>query len=417
MIYTLYPPHSLHTTVRLPSSKSISNRVLIIHALSGGSVLPDNLSGCDDTAVVLHALRHRPTEIDVRAGGTAMRFMTAYLSCTPGTHTITGTERMLQRPIGILVDALRRLGAEIEYVGEEGFPPLLIHGKPMEGGALEVEGNISSQFISALLLIAPYLHDGLSLKLTGQVVSRPYIDLTLSVMRTFGAEADWTVNDTIVVKPQPYVSSRYTVENDWSAASYWYEMMALASTSEAEVQLLGLSDSSRQGDAVVKYIFSLLGVRTEFAVDQSESSSSVTLSMQDRRASRLEYDFTHSPDLAQTLIATCCALQLPFRFTGLASLRIKETDRIEAMKKELLKLGYNVQQEEDSTLSWDGQRIEATMEPIDTYDDHRMAMAFAPLAMCHPGLRIRHPEVVSKSYPNFWQDLQDAGFTIHKSEV
>ena len=230
----------------------------MIYALSGGEILPDNLSDCDDTKVIIEALKYMPETIDIKAAGTAMRFMTAFLAVTPGTHVITGTERMKNRPIHILVDALRRLGADIEYAEKDGFPPLRITGKELEGGRLEIQGNVSSQFISALLMIAPKLKNGLKLKLDGDIISRPYVDLTLCTMRDFGVDAEWTDTDIIEVKPKPYTPIKYYIESDWSAASYWYEMVALSKDPEAEVELNGLTDGSLQGDSVVKYLFNML---------------------------------------------------------------------------------------------------------------------------------------------------------------
>ena len=211
MQYNISAPKQIDTTIALPASKSISNRALIIHALSGGDTLPDNLSDCDDTEVILHALKHRPQTVDIKAAGTAMRFLTAYFAATPGEHTITGTERMKHRPIGPLVDALRYLGADIEYLGEEGFPPLHIRGRQLDGGHVEIPGNVSSQYISALLMIGPALTNGLELKMTGEIVSRPYIDLTLWMMREFGADADWSEMDTVTVNAKPYIQRPYTI--------------------------------------------------------------------------------------------------------------------------------------------------------------------------------------------------------------
>ena len=262
--YTIKAPSQLNASINLPASKSISNRALVISAMAGSHIHPDNLSDCDDTEVIVAALQNMPEVINIKAAGTAMRFMTAYLSATTGEHTITGTERMQNRPIGILVDALRYLGADITYEKKEGYPPLHIRGKALEGGHLEVVGNISSQYISALLMIGPILKNGLELKLTGEIASRPYIDLTLWTMKEYGADADWTDMDTITVKPQPYKETSYMIENDWSASSYWYEMMALNGNIDSRIQLEGLMDCSKQGDSVVKYIFSLLGVKSEF---------------------------------------------------------------------------------------------------------------------------------------------------------
>ena len=410
--YEIIAPETLSADINLPASKSISNRALIIHALSGGQ-LPQNLSDCDDTRAVINALRDMPETIDVGAAGTAMRFMTAYLAVTEGEHVITGSERMRHRPVGVLVDTLRMLGATINYVAEEGYPPLHISGHPLLGGKLEIPGNVSSQFISALLLIGPVMHLGLSLHLTGEIVSRPYIDLTIHVMHGFGAEVDWTSPDTIEVQPKPYSNAPYLIENDWSASSYWYELASLYPISEANVSLRGLEDSSRQGDSVVKYIFSLLGVKTAFDEPHSGKPTTVRLTRHLDSVSQLSYDFLNCPDLAQTVVATCCGLGVTFHFTGLASLRIKETDRLVALQRELRKLGFIIQIINNEELLWDGSVCEPSMEPIDTYEDHRMAMAIAPLAVKFPGLRINNPEVVTKSYPDFWKDLRKASFTIN----
>lgn len=379
--------------------------------------MPENLSDCDDTKVIIRALSHRPEVIDIKAAGTAMRFMTAYLSVTEGEHTITGTERMKHRPIGVLVDALRYLGAEIEYAGEKGFPPLRIRGRQLEGGRLEIPGNVSSQYISALLMIAPILTKGLEMKLTGGIVSRPYIDLTLHLMHQFGVSAEWTDIDSITVKPQPYRQRPYTIENDWTAAGYWYEVLALTDELGSKVVLPGMLDGSRQGDSAVRYIFSLLGIKTAFADREADRLTDATLTRHSCMLNRMDYDFTNQPDLAQTLIATCPVLGIPFHFTGLGSLRIKETDRIEAMKTEMEKLGYILHADSGTELSWEGDRCEPAAQPvIDTYEDHRMAMSFAPLAIRLGRIGINHPEVVSKSYPHYWNDLRKAGFHIVQTD-
>lgn len=410
--YQITPPQALDANVDLPASKSISNRALIINALAGNTPLPENLSDCDDTEVVIRALETNPHTIDIKAAGTAMRFMTAYLAVTEGEHIITGTERMRHRPIRVLVDALQSLGADISYEEEEGFPPLRIKGRRLPGGRLDIPGNVSSQYISALLMVGPVMEYGLELHLTDNVVSRPYIDLTLYMMKRFGADADWTAGDVITVRPKNYEPYHCVIENDWSAASYWYEVMALYDDRDARITLNGLSDGSKQGDSAVKFIYSLLGVKTTFDREADGEISAVSLGTRMGRVQRLDFDFVNCPDLAQTVVATCCALDIPFHFKGLGSLKIKETDRIEALKTELRKLGYLIHSENDSELIWEHGRCEATMEPIDTYEDHRMALAFAPLAIKFPGLRINNPEVVSKSYPNFWHDLEAAGFGI-----
>ena len=416
MKYQIKAPSLLNQTIKLPASKSISNRALIIHALTGGSLLPDNLSDCDDTSVIINALTHNPHEINIKAAGTAMRFMTAYLSVKDGEeHILTGTERMKHRPIGVLVDALRQLGADISYIGEEGFPPLLIKGKKLEGGLLEVPGNISSQYISALLMIGPKLRNGLTLRLKGDVISRPYIDLTLWTMREFGADADWSNFETIRVEPKPYKERSYYIENDWSAASYWYEMMALTNQEDDEIRLKGLMDGSKQGDSSVRYIFSLLGVKTIFENREEGVPTTVTLRHSGRCVPRLEYDFVNSPDLAQTFVVCCALKNVHFHFTGLSTLKIKETDRIEAMKQEMKKLGYVIRDANNSELIWDGERCMPDLEDgIDTYEDHRMALSFAPASLYIDGLKINNPQVVTKSYPHFWDDLRQCGFDIEE---
>lgn len=432
MIYHILPPSSIRTSIQLPASKSISNRALIIHALGKGDCLPENLSDCDDTRVMVKALTEGGDTIDILAAGTAMRFLTAYFSITSGQRILTGTARMQQRPIQLLVDALRQLGADIAYTNHEGFPPLRIRGKEPNNcelknceqenyeqevceqgkketlcSELTLQGNVSSQYISALLMIGPMLPHGLTLHLSGNIISRPYIDLTLQLMGEFGAKAEWTSESTITVHPQPYHSVPFTVESDWSAASYWYEMAALSE--EAEIELTGLFPNSYQGDSRGRELFSQLGVETAF------TPHGVKLTKSGQRVERMEADLVDIPDLAQTFVVTCALLNIPFRFTGLQSLKIKETDRITALRNELRKLGYAIEEENDSVLYWNGERCEAEVSPlIATYEDHRMAMAFAPAALCCPSVRIAHPHVVSKSYPRYWDDLRQAGFRMEE---
>lgn len=412
MQYKITTPEKIDARINLPASKSISNRALIINALAGGDITPENLSDCDDTDVVMAAFRDMPYEINIKAAGTAMRFLTAYLAVAEGEHVITGTERMKHRPIAILVDSLRKLGAQIEYVGEEGFPPLRICGKTLDGGQLEIAGNVSSQYISALLMIGPTMQNGLRLKLKGEIISKSYIELTLSTMHEYGAEAQWLSDDTIEVKPGGYTNRKYHVENDWSASSYWYEMVAIEDNEEAKVILTGLFNNSRQGDTIVKHIYSLLGVKTTFLNKEQGTPSDVSLKCTGRKVQSMEFDFSSCPDLAQTVVCTCLAMNIPFHFKGLSTLKIKETDRIEALKEESRKLGFVLHDYYNSELAWDGERCEPSMEPIDTYEDHRMAMAFAPMAKVFPGLKINNPEVVSKSYPRYWDDLGGAGFVL-----
>ena len=316
------PAHPIDCKILLPSSKSISNRALIINALGKGTYQPENLSECDDTQVMVRALQAGPDEtIDVMAAGTA------YLSVTPGKRIITGTQRMQQRPIQVLVNALRELGADINYTANEGYPPLEITGSSLNKESISLPGNISSQYISALLMIAPTLTHGLTIQLTGEIISRPYIQLTLQLMKDFGADARWTKDNELRVEPQLYKSIPYYIESDWSAASYWYQIAALAP--EATITLPKLLANSYQGDSKVAELFGWLGVETSYQED------GVTLTKGTPKVEYMEYDFINQPDLAQTFVVTCALLGIPFRFTGLQSLKIKETDRIEALVKEI----------------------------------------------------------------------------------
>ncbi|MCD8310630.1 MAG: 3-phosphoshikimate 1-carboxyvinyltransferase [Prevotellaceae bacterium] len=422
MRYTLFPPVGpLKTALRLPASKSISNRVLVLHALARGSAVPDNLSTCDDTRVMLRAFASPTDVVDIKAAGTAMRFLTAYYSVTPGQRLLTGTTRMQQRPIGILVNALRGLGAQIAYTGKEGYPPLSITGAPLQGGKVTLAGNVSSQYISALLMIGPVLPGGLELQLTGGLVSRPYIDLTLQLMRRFGAACGWEgEGQRIVVAFGGYKDTPFLVESDWSAASYWYEMLALQAAAAKEagreatgsVELLGLFAHSDQGDSRVAELFARLGVDTAY------TDSGVRLTSGGTAVQSFEADLVEVPDLAQTMAVTCCLMGIPFRFTGVQSLRIKETDRIQALICELRKLGYRLQAEESGVLAWQGGRCAADVAPvIATYEDHRMALAFAPVSLLLPGITIAQPFVVSKSYPEYWRHLREAGFRVEEREA
>ena len=399
------PEERLRASVQLPASKSISNRALILNALSYSPYDIQNLSDCDDTEVMVKALNSDSRDFDIKAAGTAMRFLTAFLSKIVGEWTITGTERMKNRPIKLLVDALNSLGARIEYIEKEGYPPLRIFGSALQGGEISLDGGVSSQYISALLMIAPLMEKGLTLHLEGNIISRPYINLTLQLMEQFGVKAIWN-GQTIKILPQEYKPIRFTVESDWSAASYWYSIMALSKN--AEIELLGLFKNSLQGDAAGAKLFAQLGVGTTF------TDRGVVLKYNGNAVKKLIYNFVNEPDLAQTFVVTCVLLNIPFRFTGLQSLKIKETDRIEALKTELRKLGYLLTDSNDSILEWNGERCEPEADPIiATYEDHRMAMAFAPAALVLPkGLKVADPEVVTKSYPAYWEDLRKAGFAL-----
>lgn len=400
-------PNTMRGTIALPASKSISNRVLIIYALSDKAHRPTNLSICDDTDVMLRALETMGPEIDIMAAGTSMRFLTAFLSITPGDYIITGTARMKQRPIHVLVDALRSIGADISYVEKEGFPPLRIKGRTLEGNLLTINSQVSSQYISALMMIAPCLPEGLFIQLEGELMSKPYIELTKSIMEEYGAKVEWASEHSLHIHPTRYTSVAHSVESDWSAASYWFEMVALSPDEDAKITLPFLHLPSLQGDHAGAQLFESIGVKATIEGD------GIVLTKCPPTVDSLEKDFKEIPDLAQTFVVTCCLLDIPFRFTGLQTLKIKETDRIEALIAEMRKLGYVVHQQDDSVLYWTGERCEADATPtIATYHDHRMAMAFAPAAMKIENLHVADMEVVTKSYPDYWEHLEQVGYVV-----
>lgn len=404
------PSNIPDTPISLPASKSICNRVLTIVALSDGVGNVYNVSDCDDTNAIINAITmHQKGEkyINIGAAGTAMRFMTAMLALrTKATVTIDGSARMRKRPIKELVDVLCQLGAKIEYAGEsDSCPPLLIHQAPMRGGTVSINGSISSQYISALMMIAPGLSDGLTINITGGLVSRPYVEMTAAIMRDFGAQVLCTDNQ-ITIKQGDYQSRTYSVENDWSAASYWYEIRSLIP--DVNLRLASLHKNSTQGDSKVAEIFKLFGVETEY------TSDGVLLTYNPKSvAERIDIDLQNQPDLAQTIVVTACLKGIPFRISGLSTLRIKETDRISALISQLAKLGYTVRETEDATLESDSVRRSCDKAPaIETFDDHRMAMAFAPASIVVPGITIEDAEVVSKSYPKYWDHLKLIGFNL-----
>lgn len=404
------PSNIQDTPISLPASKSICNRVLTIVALSDGVGDVYNVSDCDDTNAIINAITmHQKGEkyINIGAAGTAMRFMTAMLALrTKATVTIDGSARMRKRPIKELVDVLCQLGAKIEYAGEsDSCPPLLIHQAPMRGGTVSINGSISSQYISALMMISPGLSDGLTINITGGLVSRPYVEMTAAIMRDFGAQVLCTDNQ-ITIKQGDYQSRTYSVENDWSAASYWYEIRSLIP--DVNLRLASLHKNSTQGDSKVAEIFKLFGVETEY------TSDGVLLTYNPKSvAERIDIDLQNQPDLAQTIVVTACLKGIPFRISGLSTLRIKETDRISALISQLAKLGYTVRETEDATLESDSVRRSCDKAPaIETFDDHRMAMAFAPASIVVPGITIEDAEVVSKSYPKYWEHLKLIGFNL-----
>ena len=467
-------PLKLNASLTLPTSKSLCARALVINHLCQLPVPLVGLSDCDDTQTILQgleALRNSedaPLRVNIGAAGTAMRFLTALFAATPQLDVvITGSQRMKERPIGALVTALQAAGADISYVEKEGYPPLRIRGKQLEGGTLALPSNISSQYASALLMIAPTMRRGLQLELVGKVASAPYIRMTMQVMKAFGVEVKWEKNIISIESGQRYArtlsshcgttketeqAASYTIECDWTAASYWYEIVALHPDKTARVLLRGLREASEQGDAVCARWFEALGVTTTFTaegaiLEKSTKSPQVALECNNctsedtelssqtddnfcesnedlpqttSPSSQADYfsckdalplwlDFTAAPDLAQTFVVTCALLSRPFHFKGLESLRIKETDRIAALIAELQKLGKHIEAIGEGELRYTAQNDSSPAHPITiaTYDDHRMALAFAPAALQFPRLSIEHPEVVAKSYPNYWEHLSE----------
>lgn len=374
--------------------------------LSNKKLKVKGLSDSDDTLAMINSLNSTDINKNIGHAGTAMRFLASFYSYIPGKVILTGSERMKNRPVGELVSSLKKLGAEIEYAGKKNYPPLIIKGGKLKGGSLSINGSISSQFISSLLMIAPMLDEGLEIKLTGKVVSASYINMTLQLMKRAGINYTWKGN-TIRVEKGNYRGGTMNVEPDWSAASYWYEIAALSN--ESDIFLHGLTDESLQGDSTLEKIYENLGVRTEFTREGARL-------VKDTRVCRmLEFDFTLNPDLVQTLAVTSIMMGVPFHFTGTQSLRIKETDRILALHNEMKKFGIRVDfPESGEWISWDGKsRAKINKDiVIETYDDHRMAMAFAPVCIKTEEILISNPMVVTKSYPAYWEDLISSGFKI-----
>lgn len=391
--------------ITLTGSKSICNRALLIRALSGLDFPIYKVAAAKDTQTLMELLGHQGEVYDAGPAGTTFRFMTAYLALQDGTQVLTGSERMKQRPIGILVNALNSLGANIEYLENDGYPPLKIHAPSSDFGqnnAVSIPANVSSQYISALLMIAPTLPNGLILNLEGHIVSRPYIQMTLNLMAYFGIKYEWKGN-TISINNQNYIGKPFTVEADWSAASYYYTMAAFAD--ECDLQLNGLFENSVQGDAVLSEMMAHFGVQTVF------NENGVHLSKNENAISPFVYDFLECPDVAQSLAVVCGGLGVNGHFSGLETLKIKETDRVNALHQELKKVGVAFDEQTDETCKVAQKAaIQNAIPTIATYEDHRMAMAFAPLAMQLGAIQIEHPEVVEKSYPQYWEDLSTLGF-------
>ena len=379
-----HPTKVVNCEIDLPSSKSISNRLLIIKALCKEKFLIKNLSESDDTILLKNALNSKEKTINVSHAGTSFRFLTSFLSIQKGKEFIlNGSDRMKERPIKELVNSLQELGVKIEYLEKEDFPPLKIIGTEIDGGEIEIDGTISSQFISSLLLIAPNLRNGLILKIKGELVSKPYVLMTLILMGEFGI--NWTWNkDVITILKQEYVAKNYTVESDWSAATFWFQSASLSE--KCKIILRGLNEESIQGDSACKKIFKDLGVDSVF------KNGDLILTKNKRISPSETYNLIETPDIYQSLKCTLFALNKGSEFTGIQTLKNKETDRITAVENELLKLN--------------------TPKIIETYNDHRMAMSFAPLSLKFEELQISNPGVISKSYPNYWKDLKKGGFKI-----
>ena len=391
----------INGVVNLTASKSESNRVLIIRALCEEHFPIHNLAAAKDTETMVSLLAEQGNIKDVGPAGTTMRFLTAYYANTPGTWTLTGSERMRNRPIAILVDALKSLGANIEYLEKDGCPPMKIQGGQLKGGKITIDGSVSSQYLSALIMIAPSLTGGLEMELTGKIASIPYLKMTLALIAEFGAK--YTFEENIIrIEEGKYQGKEFTVEADWSAASYWYQIAALSD--EANITLKGLKEVSLQGDSAIVEMYKTFGVESTFNGTQVQLLKSNTNS-----ADTFNYDFSDCPDVAQTLAATLIGLNVKGHFKGLESLRIKETDRITAIKNELEKFGASIDILPDDEIQINQATVSSYNGVIETYDDHRVAMSIAPLCLKIDRIEIKEPNVVAKSYPDFWNDLNDKG--------
>ena len=392
---------NLHGRIQITGSKSESNRMLLLQALYPQITL-DNLSNSDDTVAMKSGLESDKNMVDIGHAGTSMRFLSAYYSTLENQEKIlTGSSRMQERPIGILVDALRQLGADISYLKNEGYPPLLIKGKRLTASEVRLSANISSQYITALMLIAPSLPDGLRIYLEGKITSIPYIEMTLSLLHKIGVDAIFSEQHIQVFPKKDITQITHAVESDWSSASYYFSMVALAN--EADVSLSTFKKDSLQGDRV------LMDVYQQFGVKSSIENNTLALKKQTMGSTHVQLDLSDAPDIAQTIAVTCYGLGLSCSLTGLHTLKIKETDRLVALQNELSKLGATI---EISDKSLHLHKRTNPIRPnvlIETYHDHRMAMAFAPLGLLVP-IRIQDADVVTKSYPGFWKDLEQSGF-------
>lgn len=386
----------LEGVFQVPYSKSVSNRMLIINALSGGKGSLENLSECDDTRVLRRALADGSALVDVGGAGTAMRFLAAYFALVPGEHVLTGSPRMARRPIKVLVDALRELGADIAYLGEEGYPPLRVTGGGLRGKNLVVDASVSSQYLSALMMIGPCVPGGLRLQLQGTPVSAPYLQMTAGLMRRCGARVRVT-RRAVLVQDGGYSRVPGVCEYDWSAVSFFYELLAVAG--RGWMRFLGFRSASVQGDRAQMELWKRLGVRSVL------SMKGLRINTVQGPLARVRVDLADMPDVALPFIVACCLREVPFRVSGLGTLRIKECDREEALVRELGKLGFPLRREDEGVLAWDGERVPPVSLVIDSHGDHRVAMAFAAAGLVFPGLVIRDAEVVDKSFPGFWEEI------------
>ncbi|TZF83813.1 3-phosphoshikimate 1-carboxyvinyltransferase [Pedobacter sp. BS3] len=399
---------SFNGIIQLTGSKSESNRALILQALSNGNIRIENLSSAADTVTLHRILQseiHNPgATVDIGPAGTAMRFLTAYSAVKGLDVTLTGTARMKQRPIGMLVDALRVLGADISYTENEGFPPIKTGSNFVQkANRVSIKGNVSSQYITALLLVAPTLPQGLDIYIEGELTSKPYVEMTLTMLEQSGIAHTWTGN-TIHIDPQAFKPVTLTVEPDWSAASYWYSIAALSQ--EAVIELPYLKADSLQGDSRIADIMAHFGIVSTF------TGKGLTIRKTDKELTQREFDFKECPDLAQTVVVCCAALGHNATFTGLETLKIKETDRVKALQNELAKIGVTLTEDNETYYLDCSQKHIPEKVSIHTYDDHRMAMAFAPLALVIDEVEIEDHQVVEKSYPHYWDDLKKAGFNV-----
>ncbi|WP_164108431.1 MULTISPECIES: 3-phosphoshikimate 1-carboxyvinyltransferase [Sphingobacterium] len=404
-----HPTREISGLVQLTGSKSESNRALIIQAISAGKVTIQNLSNADDTLLLTKAIKKAHENaangvktIDIGPAGTAMRFLTSYLNLLQGEFILTGTSRMQQRPIGILVNALNSIGTEIQYAQNEGYPPLRIHGPLIQSKkSVTIKGDVSSQYVSSLLLIASALEKGLTLEIEGELTSLPYVTMTLDMLSEVGIKHLW-IENSIQIQAQQALESTLYIEPDWSAASYWYAIVALSRT--GSIRLPGLKKNSLQGDIAIADIMTHFGVKTTFEAD------GIFLEKTDIVSDKTLFDFKSCPDLAQTVVVVASVLKRDISFTGLETLRIKETDRIAALQNEIAKYGARLEKDGVNYHLHSQNVADPGTIAIKTYEDHRMAMAFAPLALVFNNIIIEEPQVVEKSYPTFWEDLQNQGF-------